>query len=94
MPGFGKFEVKIDEIIGLLNVSSQRSDHLDSRIVAIETSLCEMRVAFDHSMQFFESRLSSIDTKLDLHTVPKLHADGDGKVAVLKTMFEKTSKTI
>ena len=53
-----------------------------------------MRVAFDHSMQFFESRLSSIDTKLDLPTVPKLQADGDGKVAVLKTMFEKTSKKI
>ena len=88
---------RLNDIIGLLNVSSQRFDRLDSRIVAIETSLCEMRVAFDHSMQFFESRLSSVDAKLDLPMVPKdkLQADGDhGKVAVLKTMFEKTSKKI
>ena len=87
MPGFGKLEGKVDEIIGLLNASTLR-------IVAIETALCDMQVAFDHSMQFFESRLSSIDTKLDLPMAPKLHPDGDGKVAVLKTMFEKTSKKI
>ena len=82
---------RLNDRLTMLQEHSQRYDRLESKIGAIDCSLNEMRIAFDHSMQFFESRLCSIDLKLDLPEPPK-QLEGDGKVDVLKTLFENTSK--
>ena len=85
---------RLNEILGLLHDNAKRLVLIEERLTEAESSGLDMRTAFDHSMQFFESRLGAIDMKLDSIVAPKLQSDGESttKVSVLKGLFEKTTK--
>ena len=52
---------RLDEILRLLTSSSQQA--LAEQLQVLIDGVNDLRVSFDHSMEFFESRLHSIDCK-------------------------------